>query len=62
MLMHCVNNTIAAVLSRIPQFKDADTFIDVLSPWAYTGAYIACLLIVGSAIIVLQNFKPVQKA
>ena len=35
MLMHCVNNTLATLLSRIPGMGEAESFMDVLSPWAY---------------------------
>lgn len=54
MLMHCVNNTMATIFSRIPSFEDAETFMDVLSPWKYAGAYIACILILASAIVIIR--------
>lgn len=52
MLMHCTNNTMAVIFSKIPQFKEAETFMDVLSPWAYWSVYAACIVIVCSALIV----------
>ena len=55
MLMHCVNNTFSVIISRIPAFKDAETFMDVLSPWAYAGIYIACILMLASAIILITG-------
>ena len=35
MLMHCVNNTLSVIVSRIPGLEDAEFFADVMSPWAY---------------------------
>ncbi len=54
MLMHCVNNTFSVLLGRVPDFAEAETFMDVLSPWAYAGIYAACVLMVGSALIILK--------
>lgn len=55
MLMHCVNNTSAVILSRIPEFKDAETFMDILSPWAYWSIFAASLLIVACSIVILNS-------
>ena len=52
MLMHCTNNTMAVIFSKIPQFKEAETFMDVLSPWAYWSVYAACIVTVICALIV----------
>ena len=52
MLMHCTNNTMAVIFSEIPQFKEAETFMDVLSPWAYWSVYASCIVIVICALIV----------
>ena len=60
MIMHCANNTLAAILSQIPQFKDAETFMDVLSPWAYWSIYALCILIVLSSIVLLRSAQPRQ--
>lgn len=56
MLMHCTNNTMAVIFSKIPQFKEAETFMDVLSPWAYWSVYASCIVIVCSALIVIHDF------
>jgi hypothetical protein len=61
MLMHCVNNTFSVILSRIPALEEAETFMDILSPWAYAGIYIACVLMLASAIILLTGI-PVKDA
>lgn len=58
MLMHCVNNTMAVVFSRIPDLEEAETFADVLSPWAYAGIFIACAAFVAAACVVLRNIPP----
>lgn len=55
MLMHCTNNTLAVILSKVPQFKDAETFMDVLSPWAYWSIFTLCILIVISSVAVIRN-------
>lgn len=54
MAMHCANNTFAAVMSKIPAFKDAETFMDILSPWAYACVFAACLLIVVCTLVILR--------
>ena len=60
-LMHCANNTLAAYLSKVPQFKDAETFMDVLSPWAYWSIFGLCLLIVLSGLVILKNTPQPQE-
>ena len=55
MLMHCVNNTMAVVFSKIPSFEEAEGFADVLSPWAYAGVLIACVAFVAATAVVLRN-------
>lgn len=55
MLMHCVNNTMSLIFSRIPSLADAETFMDVMSPWAYACIYAACLLFIGAAVVTLHG-------
>ena len=55
MLMHCVNNTLAVVLTRIPSLSDAETFMDIMSPWAYICIYIASILFVAAALITFKS-------
>ncbi len=55
MLMHCVNNTFSVIMSRIPALEEADTFMDVLSPWAYAGVYVACILMLASALVIIKG-------
>ncbi len=54
MLMHCVNNTFSVLISRVPELEEAETFMDVLSPWAYAGVYAACLVMVVCAIVIIR--------
>ena len=55
MLMHCVNNTLALLFSRIPSFEEADSFMDVMSTWSYVCIFIACIAFLGGAIITLRE-------
>ena len=55
MLMHCVNNTMAVVLSRIPSLSEAETMMEVMSPWAYAGVYAACVVFVAAALVVIRG-------
>lgn len=54
MLMHCVNNTFAVIFSKIPSFAEADSFIDVMRPWAYVCIFIACAAFLWGAIVTLR--------
>ena len=55
MLMHCVNNTFAALLTRIPSLSDAESFMDIMSPWAYACIFVACVLIVCSSLVIIRG-------
>ena len=55
MLMHCANNTMAAIFSRIPAFEEAESFIEVMNPWTYAGIFICSATFVVSAIIVISG-------
>lgn len=57
MLMHCTNNTLAVILNKIPQFKDAETFMDILSPWAYWCIFAACMVTVCCFVVIVRNFS-----
>ena len=58
MLMHCVNNTLAVICSHIPSLAEAETFMDVMSPWAYACIYAACILFLTAAVITLRGIQP----
>ena len=55
MLMHCVNNTTAVILTKIPSLNDMEGFADVKSPWAYVCIFIACIAFIAAACVVLHN-------
>ena len=55
MLMHCANNTMAAVFSRIPAFEEAESFIQVMNPWTYAGIFLCCAAFLASAVIVITG-------
>lgn len=54
MLMHCVNNTMALILSRIPSLAEADTLGDVMSPWAYACLIAVCVVYLAAAVVTLR--------
>lgn len=60
MLMHCVNNTLAVICSHIPSLAEAETFMDVMSPWAYACIYAACILFLTAAVITLRSIQPAK--
>lgn len=55
MLMHCVNNTMATVFSKIPSLAEADSFKEVMSTWSYSCILIASIAFTASAVIILHN-------
>ena len=54
MLMHCANNTMAALFSRIPAFEEADAFFEIMKPWTYAGIFICSAAFVISAVIAIS--------
>lgn len=58
MLMHCVNNTLAVAVSRIPGLQDAEFFADVMSPWAYVSAIILFAIALTGGIAVISTTGP----
>ena len=55
MLMHCVNNTLSVIVSRIPAFEDVEFFADVMSPWAYVTVLIAFAVVLASGLIIIKS-------
>ena len=45
MLMHCTNNTLALILSRIPSLEDADTWLDFLPSDLYWTIFTICVFL-----------------
>lgn len=54
MLMHCVNNTLSVIVSRIPGLKDAEFFADVMSPWAYVLVVLAFAGVMAGGLLVMR--------
>jgi glycerol-3-phosphate acyltransferase PlsY len=44
----------AVIFSKIPSFAEADSFIDVMRPWAYVCIFIACAAFLWGAIVTLR--------
>ena len=55
MLMHCANNTFSVILSRLDAFKDADTWLDVLSPMEYFAGFVAAGLVIAGLVVLLRR-------
>lgn len=62
-LMHFVNNTFALILSKLDVLENVDDFTQILSPWAYAGVFIASVMIVASAVVIIRGIgrSPFQK-
>lgn len=56
MLMHCVNNTFAVILSNIPALEEMESWQDVLSTPLYWLIFAACLMLV---VLSLMLFKKI---
>lgn len=57
MLMHCVNNTFAVIFSQIDKFAEAETFLDVMSPWAYGIAYFVLLILFAGSFLLFSKIE-----
>ena len=55
MLMHCANNTFSVLCSRLDAFKDAETWLDVLSPAQYALGFVLSAAIVAGMIYVFSR-------
>ena len=55
MLMHCTNNALATLASRLPGVDAADSFRDIMSPWAYWTEFVACIFILIAAVAALSS-------
>ena len=55
MVMHCVNNSLAVIISKIPALSEAETFMDILSTPAYIMIYILSAVIVGCTVIIIKG-------
>ena len=55
MLMHCVNNTLSVIVSRIPAFEDVEFFAEVMSPWAYVLVVLAFAAVLASGLVIMRS-------
>lgn len=55
MLMHCVNNTLAVLLSQIPALEEYDHFKDVMEPWVFICYLIASAAFLWGAIVTIRT-------
>ena len=60
MLMHCVNNTLSVIVSRIPAFEDVEFFAEVMSPWAYVLVVLAFAVVLASGLVIMRSI-PVKE-
>lgn len=58
MLMHCVNNTLSVIVSRIPAFEDVEFFAEVMSPWAYVLVVLAFAVVLASGLVIMRSIPP----
>ena len=55
MLMHCVNNTLSVIVSRIPAFEEVEFFAEVMSPWAYVLVVLAFAIVLASGLVIMRS-------
>lgn len=60
MLMHCVNNTLSVIVSRIPAFEEVEFFAEVMSPWAYVLVVLAFAVVLVSGLVIMRSI-PVKE-
>lgn len=58
MLMHCVNNTMAALLGQSAKMKDIDSLSQILEQWQYIGLLAASLVIIVIFIDIVRKNIP----
>ncbi len=60
MLMHCVNNTLSVILSRIPGLEDVEFFAEIMSPWAYVPMIIAFAVALACGLQIIRSIPLTQ--
>ena len=53
--MHCVNNTLSVIVSRIPGMEDVEFFAEIMSPWAYALVVIAFAVVLASGLVIMKS-------
>ena len=60
MLMHCVNNTLSVIISRIPGLEDVEFFAEIMSPWAYVPMIIAFAVALACGLLIIRSIPLTQ--
>ena len=60
MLMHCVNNTLSVILSRIPGLEDVEFFAEIMSPWTYAPMIIAFAIVLACGLLIIRSIPLTQ--
>ena len=60
MLMHCVNNTLSVILSRISGLEDVEFFAEIMSPWAYVPMIIAFAVALACGLLIIRSIPLTQ--
>lgn len=60
MLMHCVNNTLSVILSRIPGLEDVEFFAEIMNPWAYVPMIIAFAVALACGLLIIRSIPLTQ--
>ena len=57
MLMHCVNNTVAVLVTRVPGWEDAESWKDVIPDTPYAILLAASVIITGLIILAFRRIR-----
>ncbi|MBQ7899285.1 MAG: CPBP family intramembrane metalloprotease [Bacteroidales bacterium] len=60
MLMHCVNNTLSVVVSKIPGLEDVEFFAEIMSPWTYVPMLIAFAVALTCGLLIIRSIPLTQ--
>lgn len=60
MLMHCVNNTLSVIMSRIPGLEDVEFFAEIMSPWTYVPMIIAFAVALACGLLIIRSIPLTQ--
>ncbi|MCQ2142364.1 MAG: CPBP family intramembrane metalloprotease [Bacteroidales bacterium] len=57
MLMHCVNNTLAVIVSHVDSMKDYDSWVELFGMSRYMVAFVVAALMLGAFFFLFQRIK-----
>lgn len=57
MLMHCVNNTFSVIVGKMDDFKDIESFMDVMSTSSYLLLILLCILMLVYFVVRIQKVQ-----